>query len=119
MNIIEIAQYLNAKVYSDCNLDKQVMSACGADLMSDVLAFVKHNTVLLTGLVNQHVVRTAEMVDVSCVIFVRGKQPTDDICELAKEKGITLLATEASMFEACGILYNKGLPACMNGEECK
>lgn len=119
MKIIEIAQYLNAKVYNESNMDKQVVSACGADLMSDVLAFVKHNTVLLTGLMNQHVIRTAEMVDVSCVIFVRGKQPTEDICALAKEKGITLLATDISMFEACGILYSKGLPACMNGEECE
>jgi predicted transcriptional regulator len=117
MKIIEIAQFLNARIFNETNLDRHVVSACGADLMSDVLAFVKHNTLLLTGLMNQHVVRTAEMVDIACVVFVRGKQPTEDICALANEKGITLLATDASMFEACGILYNNGLPACMNSEE--
>ena len=87
MKIIEITKYLNAKVCNECNMDKQVVSACGADLMSDVLAFVKHNTVLLTGLVNQHVVRTAEMVDVSCIIFVRGETAYRRYLRIGKRKG--------------------------------
>lgn len=116
MRIREIAKHLNAEVLTDCELDMQVSCACGADLMSDVLSFVKHNAVLLTGLVNLHVIRTAEMIDITCIVFVRGKRPTKDICELAKEKGIALLATDISLFEACGILYKLGLPACMNEE---
>lgn len=116
MRIHEIAGHLNAEVLTECELDKQVSSVCGADLMSDVLAFVKHNALLLTGLVNQHVIRTAEMIDIACIVFVRGKKPPKDICEFAKEIGIALLTTNLSMFEACGILYKMGLPACMNEE---
>ena len=117
MKIRDIVVHLNANIVNDCGLDKQVAGACGADLMSDVLAFVKHNSVLLTGLVNQHVIRTAEMIDISCIVFVRGKQPSEDICVLAREKGITVLTTDASLFEACGILYSKGLLPCMDEEE--
>ena len=113
MKIRDIVEYLNAKIIFEHNLDKHVYSACGADLMSDVLAFVKYNSVLLTGLVNQHVIRTAEMIDIACIVFVRGKYPPADICELAKEKGITLLMTQASMYEACGILYKHDLPPSM------
>jgi hypothetical protein len=117
MRISEIAEHLKARIWTKCDLDKQVASACGADLMSDVLAFVKHNTVLLTGLVNQHVIRTAEMIDISCIVFVRGKVPPPEVCELAYEKEIVLMTTDASMFEACGRLYQKGLPASMEKAE--
>lgn len=113
MKVSEIATCLNAKIYNEPKLDKQVTSACGADLMSDVLAFVKHNAVLLTGLVNSHVIRTAEMIDISCIVFVRGKVPPEELCQLAKEKDIAVMTTEASMYEACGRLYKNGLPACM------
>jgi hypothetical protein len=116
LRIAEIAECLNAKIYTEYYLDKQVTSACGADLMSDVLSFVKSNTVLLTGLLNPHVIRTAEMIDISCIVFVRGKIPTEELVELAREKGIALLATEISMYEACGMLYQKGLPACMDNQ---
>ena len=83
--------------------------ACGCDLMSDVLAFVKDQALLLTGLMNQQVIRTAEMMDIIAVCFVRGKLPADDVVELAKKRGITLIATEYPLYTACGMLYDKGL----------
>ena len=74
-------------------------------MMSDVLAFVKDQTALLTGLVNPQVVRTAMMVDMRCIVFVRGKNPTPEMIELAEENHIVLLSTELRMYEACGRLY--------------
>ncbi|MDD2955734.1 MAG: DRTGG domain-containing protein [Oscillospiraceae bacterium] len=90
-------------------LDSEVHTACGSDMMSDVLAFVKDQSVLLTGLVNPQVVRTAEMMDMVCIVFVRGKNPDPTIVELAKERGIALLSTPYRMFTACGLLYENGL----------
>ena len=89
-------------------LDKEVHNACGSDMMSDVLAFVKDQSVLLTGLVNAQVVRTAEMMDMVCIVFVRGKEPGEDIKKLAQERGIVLMKTPLRMFPACGLLYTQG-----------
>ncbi|MFZ5990132.1 MAG: hypothetical protein ACOYWZ_23810, partial [Bacillota bacterium] len=82
---------------------------CGADLMSDVMAYVKENVVLLTGLINPQVVRTAEMMDIKVIAFVRGKKPEQKIVDLAKEKGITIMTTKHPMFIACGKLYSAGI----------
>ncbi len=113
MTIKEAAAALGATlVCGEHNLDKPLTSGCGADLMSDVLTFAKDGSILLTGMVNQHVIRTAEMLDVICITFVRGKKPTEDICELAKQTGVTLLVCEHTLYEACGRLYQKGLPPC-------
>ena len=90
-------------------MEVDVHSACGSDMMSDVLAFVKDQAVLLTGLVNLQVIRTAEMMDMHCVVFVRSKRPTLDMIEAAQESGIALLSTDKRMYEACGILYTNGL----------
>ncbi len=90
-------------------LDKDVHSACGSDMMSDVLAFVKDQAVLMTGLVNLQVIRTAEMMDMICIVFVRSKRPTPEMIEAAKESGIALLATGKRMYDACGTLYMNGL----------
>ena len=90
-------------------LNKEVHSACGADMMSDVLAFVKDQAVLLTGLCNPQVIRTAEMMDIVCIVFVRNKKPDEEMIRLANEREIPLLATGHRMFSACGILYEKGL----------
>ena len=78
-------------------------------MMSDVLAYVKDQAVLMTGLINSQVIRTAEMMDMNCIVFVRSKMPTDEMVELAKDSGIVLLATKKRMYEACGILYSNGL----------
>lgn len=110
MKICTIKDLLNADVL--CNeelLGKHVYSACGSDMMSDVLAYVKDQAVLLTGLVNPQVIRTAEMMDMVCIVFVRSKMPSDDMIKLARECGIVLMATKKRMYEACGILYSNGL----------
>lgn len=91
-------------------LDSPVDTACGSDLMSDVLAFVKDKTVLITGLINTHVVRTAEMLDITCIVFSRGKKPNDEILEMAKDADIAVLSTRMTTYTACGELYIHGLP---------
>ncbi|MCR4435497.1 MAG: DRTGG domain-containing protein [Clostridiales bacterium] len=110
MKLGEVIKILDAELLADCgNLDLDVCSACGSDLMSDVMAFVKENVLLLTGLVNPQVIRTAEMMDIKAVVFVRGKCPGENIVQLAKEKGITVFTTKHSMFTACGKLYSSGV----------
>ncbi len=110
MKICDVKQILSAEVLCGNNLmDNEVSYAFGSDLMSDVLAFVKGKTVLLTGLTNQQVIRTAEMADLSAIVFVRGKKPGEDIVELAKEKDIVLLLTSDTMYTASGKLYGNGL----------
>ncbi len=113
MTIAEAAAAIGATpICGEENMDKPLTSGCGADLMSDVLTFAKDGSILLTGMVNQHVIRTAEMLDVLCITFVRGKKPTDDIIDLAKQTGVTLLCCDHTLYEACGRLYEKGLPPC-------
>ncbi|WP_430885488.1 DRTGG domain-containing protein [Fusibacter sp. JL216-2] len=90
-------------------LERDVKAAFGSDLMSDVLAYVGDETVLLTGLTNHQVVRTAEMLDLKAIIFVRGKCPPEDVVTLAKEQGIVLIATSHTLYTASGILYCNGL----------
>lgn len=116
MLLSQIVELINGEIHTcseRINLD--IRSACGADLMSDVMAFSKENTMLLTGLINPQVIRTAEMMDIQVVVFVRGKKPSREMCELAEEKGIVLLSTNLSMFTACGVLYKAGIV----GKGCK
>lgn len=110
MTVNDVKAILGALILSgEQYLDKEVHTACGADMMSDVLAFVKDQSVLLTGLCNPQVIRTAEMMDIVCIVFVRGKKPDEAMINLAEESGIVLLSTEHRMFSACGMLYEKGL----------
>ena len=110
MKISEIKSILNAELISGEEfIENEVFTACGSDMMSDVLAFVKDQAVLLTGLVNPQVVRTAEMMDMRCIVFVRSKLPSDEMLALAEESGIVVMTTPLRMFEACGILYSGGL----------
>ena len=110
MKVYEIKEILDAEVIcGEEFLDREVFTACGSDMMSDVLAYVKDQAVLLTGLVNSQVIRTAEMMDMKCIVFVRSKMPTAEMIELAKESNLVLLATSKRMYEACGILYSNGL----------
>ena len=110
MKISTIRELLGAEVLCGAeHLDVDVHSACGSDMMSDVLAYVKDQAVLLTGLMNAQVVRTAEMMDMRCIVFVRDKKPTPEIVELAEESGIVMLASPKRLYEACGILYANGL----------
>ena len=110
MKISTIKDLLDAKVICcEEGLSRHVYSACGSDMMSDVLAYVKDQAVLLTGLVNSQVIRTAEMMDMNCIVFVRSKMPTAEMIELAQDSGIVILATNKRMYEACGLLYSNGL----------
>ena len=110
MKISEMQKLLDAKVLCcEENVEHEVHSACGCDLMSDVLAFVKDQAVLLTGLVNPQVIRTAEMMDMICIVFVRSKVPTQEMIDLARDSGIVLMVSDKRLYEACGLLYQSGL----------
>ena len=117
MRLGEIAKILDATViYGKDLLDRDAASACGSDFMSDVLAFVKNQALLLTGLVNPQVIRTADMVEMKCVVFVRGKMPGMDILHLAEERDIVVMTCPKRMYEACGLLYSKGLRGNCDGD---
>jgi predicted transcriptional regulator len=110
MIINDIIKILDATIITGEELkDREVHAACGSDMLSDVLAFMKDRSVLLTGLCNLQVIRTAEMMDIVCIVFVRGKKPDENMIKMAKDKGIALLSTGHRMFCACGLLYEKGL----------
>ena len=110
MTIADIVRILQADLVCGADhLETEVHNACGSDMMSDVLAFVKDQSVLLTGLVNPQVVRTAEMMDMKCIVFVRGKVPDETILEMARERDIVVMTSEKPMFIACGLLYTTGL----------
>lgn len=110
MTIEDVREILGARyVIGEEWKTKEVHTACGSDMMSDVLAFMKDQSVLLTGLCNLQVIRTAEMMDIICIVFVRGKIPDETMIQMAKEREIALLTTGHRMFSACGKLYEKGL----------
>lgn len=112
MKISTVKEILEATVLcGDDLLDTEVCSACGSDMMSDVLAFVKDQSILLTGLVNPQTVRTAMMMDMKAIVFVRGKKPDPAVVALAEDNGIVILSTEYRMYTACGVLYANGLYA--------
>ena len=113
MTLEDVKKILEAEVIA-CGelLHRDVRMACGSDLMSDVLAFVKPECLLLTGLTNLQVVRTAEMADLGSICFVRGKKPDEQTIKLAESKNIPMLTTPLSMFEACGRLYQEGVTSC-------
>ena len=110
MQLCQVQQILEATVWTGAErLEHEVYSACGCDLMSDVLAFAKEKVLLLTGLINLQVIRTAEMLDIKAIVFVRGKKPSQDMINLAKERGIVLFSTNIPLYPACGKLYEAGL----------
>ena len=110
MKISKMQELLDARVLCcEENLDKHVYSAFGCDLMSDVLAYVTDQAVLLTGLVNPQVIRTALMLDMMCIVFVRSKVPSEEMLELARENGIVMMSTNKTLYTTCGLLYSNGL----------
>jgi predicted transcriptional regulator len=118
MTLEAVRRILNCRVLTgDDKLNQEVAVGCGADLMSDVLAFIKPNALLLTGLTNLQSVRTADIAEVRAIVYVRGKLPDKDAVDLAKEKGIVLLSTSLPMYESCGRLHARGLPGGSDLEE--
>jgi hypothetical protein len=111
MKLAEIRRILEADAIAQPDdLETEVKMAGGSDLMSDVLSFMKAGSLLLTGLTNPQCVRTAEMADIVAICFVRSKKPPPETERLAQEKGVPLLLTHYTMYEACGRLYQNGLP---------
>jgi predicted transcriptional regulator len=110
MKLDKIEEILEAKVYTNFPYEEiEINAACGADLMSDVLAFGENKGLLLTGLNNPQCVRTAEMMDISCVVLVRGKEPDESLISLANEKKVVVMKTDNLLFTSCGLLYNAGI----------
>ena len=113
MTLDDVRRVLEAEVIVGGDfLGQEIKMACGSDLMSDVLSFVKPEAILLTGLTNPQVVRTAEMADLVAICFVRGKKPLQETAKLAEAKNIPLLTTPLPMFESCGRLWQEGLVGC-------
>jgi hypothetical protein len=112
MTLQKIISLIDGKILVETKNDPEISCAAASDLMSDVLAFAEPYSILLTGLCNPQVVRTAEMADIAAVIFVHGKVPEAETVALAKNKAIPLLVTMAPLFEACGRLYQAGLKGC-------
>lgn len=112
LKVSEVVELLQAEVVTGHSLlETNIEHALGADLMSDVLTTPRDETILLTGLTNLQVIRTAEMVDIRAIVLVRGKRPAEDTLRLAIEMNTPLLLTAYSLFETCGILYQAGLKA--------
>jgi predicted transcriptional regulator len=118
MTLKEIKEILNAEVLVGGEyLDSEVRDAFAADLLSDVLAFAKEGTLLITGITNPQVIRTAEMLELMGIVFVRGKRPDGDAMRLAQMKKVPLLSTRYIMFETCGRLFKNGVAGCIEKVE--
>lgn len=118
MKLQEIIALIDGEVLTQTNsLAWEIKGGCGADLMSDVLASIQPDAVLLTGLCNPQVVRTAQMADVAAIVLVRGKKPPRETIELADQENIPIISTPYGMFESCGRLYRAGLPSLESAVE--
>ena len=122
MRVFELINLINGNLINQtADLNREVKGGCGADLMSDVLASIQPDAVLLTGLCNPQVVRTAQMADVSAIVIVRGKSVPPETIELAEQECIPLISSPYGMFELCGRLYQAGLSSLekqVSGAEC-
>ncbi len=118
MTLAQVKDILDAELLvGEESLNMEIEMACGADLLSDVLAFAKSESLLLTGLTHPQVIRTAEVAEIKAVCFVRGKHPSAETVELAKKEGVPVIRTSLPMYESCGRLYNRGLAGCSEVEE--
>jgi len=122
MNVRELIDLINGHLYNEsADLSREILGGCGADLMSDVLASIQPEAVLLTGLCNPQVVRTSVMADVAAIILVRGKTPPPETIALAEKERIALVSSPFGMFELCGRLYAAGLKSLerpVDGSDC-
>ena len=115
MTLKEIAKILEADIMADSDdLDVHINNACSADMMSAVLYYHTPDSLLITGLIQPHVIRTAEIAGIKSIVFVLDKKPSAEIIELAKQKKISILCTRFCMYTASGKLYEAGLPGCLN-----
>lgn len=120
MKLAVVREILEAEVIvGNDQMDKEVTTAFGADLMSDVLAFARQGTLLLTGLTNPQVIRTSEILDIAAIIIVRGKVPPPETVRLAEELRIPILRTRYILFETAGRLYTAGIVGCIERVDAK
>jgi predicted transcriptional regulator len=113
MKLKEIADILQCVVWTDnVDMELEVECAFGADLISDILMRTKEPTLLLTGLTNPQIIRLSDMIDLFAIVFVRGKKPSDNLIQMANERGLPLLTTEYTLFKSSGELYKSGLRSC-------
>jgi len=118
MKLSDVKNLLSAEILTgEEHMDDEVFTACGCDLMSDVLRFAKEDGILLTGLVNIQVLNTADMSNMHSIIFVRSKQPSEEILEMARDIDMLVMTTHIPMFESCGILYANGLKGAKPKDE--
>jgi len=118
LKLREVQEILKADVIVGREkLDMEVKTAFGADLMSDVLAFAKAGSLLLTGLTNTQVIRIANVLDIAAIILVRGKKLSAETIDLAKDLQIPILTTKYILFETAGRLYAKGIVGCLEKVE--
>jgi predicted transcriptional regulator len=118
LKLREVKEILEANVIvGQKKLDMEVHTAFGADLMSDVMAFAKAGSILLTGLTNAQVIKTAATRNIAAIILVRGKEPSTEAIDMAKELHIPILTTKYILFETAGILYSKGIVGCLKKVE--
>jgi len=114
VTINDVKEILNADVLvGQDQMEMEVKTAFGADLMSDVLAFAKSGSLLLTGLTNPQVIRTSDILDIAAIVMVRGKKPVPETIRLAEELKIPVLSTKYILFETAGRLYEKGIKGCV------
>lgn len=122
MNVADLIQTIDGHLFNQsADLTREIKGGCGADLMSDVLASIQPEAVLLTGLCNPQVVRTAVMADVAAIVLVRGKMPPDETIALAEREGIPLISSPLGMFALCGRLYSQGMISLehpVDGRDC-
>jgi len=112
MKLNKLVQLIDGKVLTDDSLgDRDIAGAMGADLMSDVLSSIKPDSVLLTGLCNPQVVRTALIADIRAIVFIRDKHPAQETIDLANAENIPLVTTSHGLYDACGVLFQAGLPS--------
>jgi hypothetical protein len=110
MKVWEIVDLIKGSVITGIdNMENTVDMAFASDLMSDVLTVKTDNLLLLTGLVNIQAIRTAEMSDISCIVFVRNKKVTGEMIRIATENRITIIQCPYSMFKVSGILFGAGI----------
>ena len=114
MKLNEVKAILDADMLVGHDLlEMEVSTAFGADLMSDVLTFAKPGCLLLTGLTNPQIIRTADILEIAAIIITRGKKPPPETIRLAEEIKIPVLTTKYILFESAGRLYEKGIRGCV------
>jgi predicted transcriptional regulator len=115
LKLHDVVEILDAKLLigEDRHRELEVKTAFSADLMSDVLAFAKSGSLILTGLTTPQVVRTASILDAAALIIVRGKIPSGETLQLARELDIPVLSTRYILFETSGRLYANGIVGCV------